>query len=276
MALKDILTIIDLSGSQPAPKYALEVGRQYDAHVTGLAIAFEPVVPAFAAAPMPVDYLEAAHEQAVGAAKEAQKQFDELARLAGTKSESRTTEILTGGPLEGVLQHCRTTDLVVIGQTNPDTPEPMRELLIETVLFESGVPVLLVPYIGVSDYTPNNVLIAWDGSSTATRAIHAALPMLDKSDKITVLVVEKKAETDSQPGAEIATYLARHGLDVTIDVVTNPQTSIADTLLNYVSDHGNDLVVMGGYGHSRMREFLFGGATREILAAMTVPVLMAH
>ncbi|WP_417675729.1 universal stress protein [Roseibium sp.] len=278
MALKDILTIVDLSGPQPAPKYALELGRQYDAHVTGLAIAFEPVVPAFAAAPMPVDYLEAAHEQAVGAAKDAQKQFDELARLSGDKSESRVEEILTGGPLESVLQHCRTTDLVVIGQTNPDTPEPMRELLIETVLFESGVPVLLVPYIGVSDYTPNNVLIAWDGSSTATRAIHAALPMLDKSDKITVLVVEKKKTegTGGQPGAEIATYLARHGLDVTIDVVTNPQTGIADTLLNYVSDHGNDLVVMGGYGHSRMREFLFGGATREILEAMTVPVLMAH
>ncbi len=204
-------------------------------------------------------------EQAVGAAKDAQKQFDELARLSGDKSESRVEEILTGGPLESVLQHCRTTDLVVIGQTNPDTPEPMRELLIETVLFESGVPVLLVPYIGVSDYTPNNVLIAWDGSSTAPRAIHAALPMLDKSDKITVLVVEKKKTegTGGQPGAEIATYLARHGLDVTIDVVTNPQTGIADTLLNYVSDHGNDLVVMGGYGHSRMREFLFGGATRE-------------
>jgi nucleotide-binding universal stress UspA family protein len=276
MALKDILTIVDLSGTQPAPKYALELGRQNDAHVTGLSIAFEPVVPAFAAAPMPVDYLEAAHEQAMAAAKDGETQFDELARLAGTKSEHRIAEILTGGPLEGVLKHCRTTDLVVVGQTNPDAPEPMRELLIETILFESGVPVLLVPYIGVSDYTPNNVLIAWDGSSTATRAVHAAVPMLDKSDKITVLVVEKRPSGDGQPGADIATYLARHGLDVTVEVVTNPQTGIADTLLNHVSDNGNDLVVMGGYGHSRMREFLFGGATREILSAMTVPVLMAH
>lgn len=276
MALKDILTIVDLSGTQPATKYALELGRQYDAHVTGLSIAFEPVVPAFAAAPMPVDYLEAAHEQAMSAAKDGEKLFDELARLAGARSEHRIAEILTGGPLEGVLKHCRTTDLVVVGQTNPDAPEPMRELLIETILFESGVPVLLVPYIGVSDYTPNNVLIAWDGSSTATRAVHAAVPMLDKSDKITVLVVEKKPSGEGQPGADVATYLARHGLDVNVEVVTNPQTGIADTLLNYVSDNGNDLVVMGGYGHSRMREFLFGGATREILSAMTVPVLMAH
>ncbi|WP_289032398.1 universal stress protein [uncultured Roseibium sp.] len=276
MALKDIVTIVDLSGSQPAAKYAIDLAANNDAHVTGLAVAFEPVVPAFAAAPMPVDYLQAAHEQAVGAARDAQKSFDELARVAAVKTESRVADVLTGGPLEGLLQHCRTTDLVVIGQENPDALEPMRELLIETVLFESGVPVLIVPYIGVAQSEAKNVVIGWDGSSTATRAIHAALPMLDKAEKITVLVVEKNVNEDSQPGAEIATYLARHDLDVTIDVITNPQTGIADTLLNYVSDNGNDLVVMGGYGHSRMREFLFGGATREILKAMTVPVLMAH
>ncbi|MEC9402486.1 MAG: universal stress protein, partial [Pseudomonadota bacterium] len=231
----------------------------------------------FAAAPMPVDYLQAAHEQAVAAATEAKKEFDELARLAGVKSESRLAEILTGGPLENVLVHCRPTDLVVIGQANPDKPEPMRELLIETVLFESGVPVLLVPYIGSKSFQPKNVLVGWDGSSTATRAIHAALPVLEKAEKITVLVVEKKAtKATGQPGADVANYLARHNMDVTIEVVTNPQAGIADTVLNHVSDNSNDLVVMGGYGHSRMREFLFGGATREILEAMTVPVLMAH
>ncbi len=277
MPTKDIVTILDLSGDQPAAKYALEFGRNHDAHVTGLAVAFEPVVPAFAAAPMPVDYLQAAHEQAVAAANEAKGQFEELARLAAVKSESRMAEILTGGPLENVLVHCRPTDLVVIGQSNPDRPEPMRELLIETVLFESGVPVLLVPYIGSKTFEPENVLVCWDGSSTATRAIHAALPILEKAGKITVLVIEKKSGgRDGQPGAEVANYLARHNMDVTIDVVTNPQAGVADTVLNHVSDNGNDLIVMGGYGHSRMREFLFGGATREVLEAMTVPVLMAH
>ncbi|MDN3718274.1 hypothetical protein QW131_01045 [Roseibium salinum] len=154
MPIKDILTVLDLSGDQPAAKYAMEFGLNYDAHVTGLAVSFEPVVPAFAAAPMPVDYLQAAHEQAVSAAKDAQKQFNEMARRAGVRSESRVSEILTGGPLENVLVHCRPTDLVVIGQSNPDQPEPMRELLIETILFESGVPVLLVPYIGSKSYQP--------------------------------------------------------------------------------------------------------------------------
>jgi len=276
MPIKDILTIVDLAGSQPAAKYALEFARQYDAHITGLAIAFEPVVPAFAAAPMPVDYLQAAHEQSVSAANHAKEEFEELARLAGVKSESRTAEVLTGGPLESVLDHCRVTDLVVIGQANKDAPEPMRELLIETVLFESGSPVLLVPYIGAKSYNPQNVLIGWDGSSTAARAVHAALPVLEHAKKITVLAIQKQGRPDQQPGADLATYLARHNMDVTIDVITNPQTGIADTVLNYVSDNGNDLIVMGGYGHSRMREFLFGGATREILSSMTVPVFMTH
>jgi nucleotide-binding universal stress UspA family protein len=277
MPINDILTVLDLAGDQPAAKYALEFGRVHDAHVTGLAVSFEPVVPAFAAAPMPVDYLQAAHDQAIAAAKDAKDQFDEFARLAGVKNESRLAEILTGGPLDNVLAHCRPTDLVVIGQSNPDKPEPMRELLIETILFESGVPVLLVPYIGSKSFEPNNVLIGWDGSSTATRAIHASIPVLEKADKVTVLVIEKKANSEAgQPGAEVANYLARHNMNVTIDVVSNPQTGVADTVLNYVTDNNNDLVVMGGYGHSRMREFLFGGATREILEAMTVPVLMAH
>lgn len=277
MPIKDILTVLDLSGEQPAAKYALEFARSYDSHVTGLAVSFEPVVPAFAAAPMPVDYLQAAHDQAIAAAKESKGQFDEFARLAGVNYESRLAEILTGGPLENVLVHCRMTDLVVIGQSSPDNPEPMRELMIETVLFESGVPVLVVPYIGSKAFQPKNVLVGWDGSSTATRAIHAALPVLEKSEKITVLVIQKdKASTQGQPGADVANYLARHNMNVTIEVVSNPQTGVADTVLNHVSDNGNDLVVMGGYGHSRMREFLFGGATREILEAMTVPILMAH
>ncbi|MGV2974414.1 universal stress protein [Roseibium alexandrii] len=277
MPIKDILTVLDLAGDQPAAKYALEFGRVHDAHVTGLAVSFEPVVPAFAAAPMPVDYLQAAHDQAIAAAKDAKDQFDEFARLAGVKNESRLAEILTGGPLDNVLAHCRPTDLVVIGQSNPDKPEPMRELLIETILFESGVPVLLVPYIGSKSFEPKNVLVGWDGSSTATRAILSAIPVLEKADKVTVLVIEKKANSQAgQPGAEVANYLARHNMNVTIDVVSNPQTGVADTVLNYVTDNSNDLVVMGGYGHSRMREFLFGGATREILEAMTVPVLMAH
>ncbi|MXN66222.1 universal stress protein [Stappia sp. GBMRC 2046] len=275
MAIKDILTVVDLNGKQAAPKLALDLASRTGAHVTGLSIAFEPVVPGFIAAPMPADYIEIARDSALKAAAKAGEAFSDLARKNGVSSEVRTAEMITGGTAEPVISHCRFTDLVVIGQDNPDEPEPMRETLIEAVLFESGVPVLVVPYIG-SQLKMKNVLVAWDGSPTASRAVHAALPLLAMAEKVTVMMVETGKVSHGQPGADIATYLARHNLDVTVDLVPRPQTGIADAILNYVSDQGVDMVAMGGYGHSRMREFLFGGATREILAAMTVPILMAH
>lgn len=275
MAIKDVLTLVDLGGKQHAVRAALDLAARCDAHVTGLTIAFEPVVPGFVAAPMPADYIELARNQALKAAQESGKTFNDMARMAGVKSEVRTAEMITGGSAEAVLSHCRLTDLVVLGQDNPDEPEPMREMLIETVLFEVGVPVLVVPYIGGA-LPLKKVMVAWDGSPTATRAVHAALPVLQMADKVTVMIVETGRRPHGEPGSDIATYLARHGLDVTIDVVPRPSGGVGDAILNYVSDKGIDLVVMGGYGHSRMREFLFGGATRDILAAMTVPVLMAH
>ncbi|MHC5654672.1 universal stress protein [Stappia sp.] len=275
MAIKDILTLVDLAGKQHAARAALDLATRCDAHATGLTIAFEPVVPGFVAAPMPPDYIELARNQALKAAQEAGKTFNDMARKAGVTAEVRTAEMITGGSSETVLAHCRLTDLVVIGQENPDEPEPMRELMIESVLFEGGVPVLVVPYIG-GTLPLKNVMVAWDGSPTASRAVHAALPMLQMADKVTVVMVDTGKRTHGEPGSDIATYLARHGLDVTIDVVPRPSGGVADAILNYVSDQNVDLVVMGGYGHSRMREFLFGGATREILASMTVPVLMAH
>lgn len=275
MAIKDILTVIDLAGKQRTAQAALELAQRTGAHATGLAVAFEPVVPGFIAAPMPPDYIEVARTQALKAAKDAGAAFSEMARKAGVTAEVRTAEMITGGASDPVVAHCRLTDLVVIGQENPDEPEPMREMLIEAILFEAGVPVMVVPYIG-GGLPMKNVLVAWDGSPTASRAVHAALPLLQMAEKVTVMIVETGRHSAGEPGADIATYLARHGLDVTIDVVPRPQTGVADAILNYVSDKGIDMIAMGGYGHSRMREFLFGGATRDILASMTVPVLMAH
>jgi nucleotide-binding universal stress UspA family protein len=172
----------------------LDLAARTGAHVTGLTVAFEPVVPGFIAAPMPPDYVEIARNQALKAAKEAGETFNELARKAGVTAEIRTAEIITGGSTETILAHCRLTDLVMIGQENPDDPEPMREMLIESVLFEAGVPVLVVPYIG-STLPLKNVMVAWDGSPTASRAVHAALPLLQMAEKVTVMIVETGRRT---------------------------------------------------------------------------------
>jgi nucleotide-binding universal stress UspA family protein len=152
----------------------------------------------------------------------------------------------------------------------------MREAMIETALFEGCAPVLLVPYITRAPLSFGRVTIAWDGGRTASRAVHAALPFLKLAGKISIVMVGKASSIPGEPGSDIATWLSRHGLDVDVVTVEAPDISIADALLDHAADKSVDLLVMGGYGHSRVREFLLGGATRGILGAMTVPVLMAH
>lgn len=276
MALKDIITLIDQSGPRHAVKVALELAQQANAHVTGLALAFDPVIPGFISAPIPSDFLDAARQQSMDAAKEAVASFEEKAERAGTKWEGRVAKIVSGGTADPFLNQIRMSDLVIVGQDDGKASEPMREMLIEAALFDSGVPVLIVPYIGTPAFKTDHVMIAWDGSRTAIAAIHAALPMLQLATKVSVVIVDKGQKRAGEPGADLATYLSRHDLKVNIETIAKPQTTVADALLNFVSDNGVDLVVMGGYGHSRMREFVLGGATRGMLQAMTVPVLMAH
>ncbi|SDQ77413.1 universal stress protein [Pseudovibrio sp. Tun.PSC04-5.I4] len=276
MAIKDILTLTDLNGDQTASKVAVELARQAGAHATGLALAFEPIVPGFLAAPMPTDYLQVAKNQAIDAAKSSVEKFRGYAEMAGISTETRIEEIITGGNIETIMGHCRLSDMAVIGQDNPEAPEPMREMLIEGLLFESGVPTLIVPFISKGDFKPSKVVVAWDGSATAARAVHAALPILEMADHVTILIINKGLPLEGEPGSDIATYLARHDLEINVDVINNPPISVGDALLNYVSENGTDLLVMGGYGHSRIREYLIGGATRDILHSMTIPVLMAH
>ena len=276
MALKDIITLIDLNGPRHATKVAVELAQMTESHVTGLALAFDPVIPGFISAPMPSDFLDVAREQAMEAATGALDAFKDLAERTGTRWEGRIAKIVSGGSADPFLSQVRMSDLIVIGQDDGKASEPMREMLIETAMFESGVPVLLVPYIGTPSFSTDHVMIAWDGSRTAVGAVHAALPMLQLAKKVSVVIVDKGQQRAGEPGADLATYLSRHGLNVNIEVIAKPQTSVADALLNFISDNGVDLAVMGGYGHSRMREFVLGGVTRTMLKSMTAPVLMAH
>lgn len=260
----------------PGPTLALDLARRLGAHVTGIALAVDPIVPGFVVAPLPVEVIEQARTQALDVAKTATERFQGTADKLGVACETRVAEVLMGGAPEGFVVNCRATDLVVIGQDDPERAEPMREAMIETALFEGTAPMLLVPYISRGAIALDRVMIGWDASRTSARAVQAALPLLKLAKKIAVVMVEKVGSNPGQPGAEIATWLARHGLDVELTQVEAPDISVADALLDHAADKSFDLLVMGGYGHSRVREFLLGGATRGILATMTVPVLMAH
>lgn len=273
MPIRDILTITDLHGPRPALATAAELARRLDAHLSGISIALDPLFPVYGMAPASAELISDARQFSLGQAREADAAFLEAARLAGVRFSSGIVEVPTDGYFMELVRRSLLTDLVVIGQDNPDSPEPMRGPMSEALLFEGGAPVLMVPYIGVREVKLARACIAWDGSTTAARAVRAALPLLAASSSVTVLMIGRHAPEEA---SELAVYLDRHGLRVDIRQITATDVPVADVLLNAVTDEGYDWVVMGGYGHSRVREYLFGGTTRDILRQMTIPVLMTH
>jgi nucleotide-binding universal stress UspA family protein len=149
--------------------------------------------------------------------------------------------------------------------------------LIESALFESGRPMVVVPYIQKEALKLDRVMVCWDSSRNAARAIADALPFLRRGKTIEIVMVAKTGgKPDELPGVDLGEHLARHDLKVEVKRLVATDVDIANVILSHAADSGVDFIVMGGYGHSRLREFVLGGATRGILASMTVPVLMAH
>jgi nucleotide-binding universal stress UspA family protein len=144
---------------------------------------------------------------------------------------------------------------------------------------DTGRPALVIPYIGARAIPPKRAMVAWDGSREAARAVNDALPFLRLATSVTILVVDaerRPSQLGEQPGADIATHLARHSVKVEVRQVHGGGLATGDVILSQASDEGTDLVVMGGYGHSRFREMVLGGATRHLLDHMTCPVLLSH
>ena len=136
---------------------------------------------------------------------------------------------------------------------------------------------LVVPYIEREPIKLDRVLVCWDGSRSATRATADALPFLARAQAVDVVVVEgEPGKPDEIAGADIAHHLARHGLKVNVIRLVAGDVTTGNVILSYAADVGAGMIVMGGYGHSRLREFVLGGATRDILSTMTVPTLMSH
>jgi nucleotide-binding universal stress UspA family protein len=203
--------------------------------------------------------------------------FEAMAQNAGVRSIEK--RLIEDDAADGISLQARYSDLAVISQIDPDEPSPgvMSEFP-EYVVMNSARPVLLVPYAGHFDRIGERVLVAWDASIEATRAVTQAIPLLKKAKAVEVAIfnaVSIEAEPEQQAETDIARYLARHGINVKVShhVAT---IDIGNALLSLAADLTSDLIVMGGYGHSRFREILLGGVTRTVLQSMTVPVLMAH
>jgi nucleotide-binding universal stress UspA family protein len=169
----------------------------------------------------------------------------------------------------------RRFDVSIVRQSEPGK-DTANALIIEAALFGSGRPVVIIPDIYRGGATFERIMVCWDGSRSAARAIGDAMPFLERSAAVEVVIVGDRPKSSEIPGADIAQHLARHGTNAEVREIVAPGVDAANVLLSHAADSSVDLIVMGGYGHSRFREFVLGGVTRSILSRMTVPALMSH
>jgi nucleotide-binding universal stress UspA family protein len=285
MGLRDIVVLLDGSARDETKlAVAVELARRNDAHLTGLC-PLELLLPAdmsFALGGYPD----------LWALPEFAKQIESQGKAKGAVVEANFRELLrregitgdwvfeTGTLIPAVTQRAHAADLILVGQADPDHPLPATaRTLVEDILMTAGRPLLIIPYAGTFATIGTNALVGWTPTRESARAVHDALPLLADGAKVLVLTVEtpKGAEAEPLPTADIAEHLARHALDVSAArTVVSDGLSPADALLDYASDIQADLLIVGGYGHSRTREMIMGGVTRDLLHHMTLPVLMSH
>ncbi|HEY8872371.1 MAG TPA: universal stress protein [Stellaceae bacterium] len=288
MGFKDILVALD---SAPAARGRIELAaalaERFGAHLIGLHAALGAEAPRrhgyfdyFDHSLLDPLYREY-REKIEAEAERARALFEEIASRHGVSAEWRTA---SGYPSEVTALNGRYVDLIVLGQLDPDDPQAMLfRPLPEEVALGVGRPILVVPYAGSWKEIGRRVLVGWDASREATRAVNDAMPLLAGAQTVTILAVDPAdgpadhgAGHGEVPGADIALHLARHGVRATTEATVSAGIGAGNALLSRASDLEADLLVMGAYGHSRVRELLLGGATRTVLESMTLPVLMAH
>ena len=280
MTFKTILAHCD-GAKSAAHRIAVAAGlaKRFQSHLVGLHVRPPFNAPVFDnTASFPVNALyEAYQTETAEEERTASEAFRKSTQGKGLSTEWRAVDGFTDDEL---AIHARYSDLVVIGQVDPTDPRPGTPPdLPEATALATGRPVLVVPYIGADEAPGNVVLVCWNASREAAHAVTAALPLLKAATQVVVLVVDARSSNRGhgpEPGADVAAWLSRHGVKVTVQRDVAADSDVGNLILSRAADHGADLIVMGVYGHSRMREMVMGGASRTMLASMTVPVFMAH
>jgi nucleotide-binding universal stress UspA family protein len=281
MSWKDILVIVaEAKADEPALALAEAVaGQCSDSHLAAAfltplpdePLAYEPTVVAGVWA----ELLGRARQEAEAERKKVEARLNQSSR----PTELRSAEALSRDLGRVAAVHARYADVTVMTRPVEGPGAELREEIIEGVLFHSGRPALVAPPGWKGAGIGKRVIVAWDASREATRALSEAQSLLDRAEQITVVTVDAKPKMfghGDQPGANIAAHLSRRGLPAEVRNVDSMGRSASAAILEEAQALNADLVVMGGYAHSRLRELVFGGATRELLRTATVPLLMAH
>ena len=280
MSYKTILVHVDDSAALAARvEIACKIARQQNAYLIGAATTgvsqsiYQGVVVDMSAEYI-AGYVDSLQERAAAALES----FAAIAaRLGVDATERRLVDDETSIGINWQARYC---DLVVLGQPDPAALTPfVPHDFPQTVALHSGCPVLVVPYAGQFTGFGKKMLVAWDGSREAKQAVRDAIPLLQQAKTVEVAVFNPSQRPDThgeQPGADIALYLARHGIRIVVREIIVPHADIGDALLSHMADIEAGQLVMGCYGHSRFHEILLGGVSRTVLSSMTAPVLMSH
>lgn len=274
MAIRDILLhMSDDELAQSRCEAAVALAQSHEAHLTGLFVAKTLNIPGYVRAYIGDEVLAEQRRQSLEVAKAAEEKFVDITTRNGVSAEWR---VGVGDDRALMELHVRYADIAVVsqGETAAEHTDGVYDLAEELVL-TAGRPVLTIPYAGKWPKIGSQVMIAWNGGIEAARAVSAAMPFLEKAEKVTVFSVYPD-DRKHIPGADLCTHLARHGVNAEARHSMAKDIDVGDVLLSAAFDMSADLLVMGAYGHSRLRELALGGATRLILGHMTVPVLMSH
>lgn len=278
MGLKDILVHVDRSRRcEERLEAAINLAAAHDAHLIGLYVLTYARIPGYIRAEINEDVLKFQIESARAAAHKAETMFNDRVGRAGVKAEWRCVE----GDLLPVLSlHARYADIAIVGQRDPEWKDTGDDPgMPDQLVLSIGRPVLVVPHVGQYPAIGKRVMVAWDASRLATRAVNDALPLLVKAKKVAVIAVNPEGGEEGHgeiPSADICLHLARHGVKAEAQHIYAKDMSVGDMMLSRAADEGIDLIVTGAYGHARWRELVLGGVTRYLLNHMTVPVLMSH
>ncbi len=274
MSYKTILVHVDNGKRcQARLDVAIQMTRRCDAHLVGLNALTAMRLPAYAAAEAGAVLIEAQQRAFTEQSQRAKAAFDR-ATAGLSKIEWRAT---SADAVDAVSLHARYADLVVLSQPHAGDDGGVEEDFAERVVLACGRPVLMVPYADSYKSFGQRVLLAWNATRESTRALTDAIPMLRDAKEVKVIAINPDdADHGAVPAADISLFLARHGVRAEAVTDYGDDIDVGNELLSRAADYNSDLIVMGAYGHSRMRELIMGGATRTIITSMTVPVLLSH
>lgn len=279
--MKDILVHLDDSeGCSHRIRTAISLATKHDAHILGVALKIKSTIAEYIGEALPSGFQEAQRQAVEESARKALDRFEKAAKEAGVSFETTTIERSAAKAPAALAFYARHSDISILAQTDYDKGGAgFNTTLYEAVLFESGRPIYLVPYVGKKNQPVKTAVVAWDGGAKSARAVNDAIPLLQDREETIILVInpdDREGAHGQKPGEDIAAHLSRYGIKSRVERSTIRDIDIDKAILNFLAESGADLLVMGAYGHSRLREKAFGGVTQNILKEMTAPVLMSN